>query len=113
MMPLSSGPISIGVCADPRFHRYEEINELDRLLAWLHRHEPQHFNAMYQRQFAYVISRYRDSYPLFGNPWVLCGFLTWDFYANHIGYNLVFTQNRATDLEFMTRADEHWIGWSG
>ncbi len=186
LIPLSSGPISIGVCADPRLHPYEEINEFDRLLAWLHKHEPQlaaavaarqedvedflrvkdfaygvkqtysterwslvgeaaafadpfyspgsdfigygntftadlvvrdldgegiearveYFNDMYQRLFAFVISRYRDSYPLFGNPWVLCGFLTWDFYANHIGYNLIFTQNRATDLEFMRRADE-------
>jgi flavin-dependent dehydrogenase len=185
LIPLSSGPISIGVCADPRVHPYEEINELDRLLAWLHEHEPQlaatvaarqedvedflrvrdfaygvkqaystdrwslvgeaaafsdpfyspgsdfigygntftadlivrelngeqiaarveYYNDMYQRLFAFVISRYRDSYPLFGNPWVLCGFLTWDFYSSHVGYNLVFTQNRATDLEFMKRAD--------
>ena len=66
-----------------------------------------YFNDMYQRLFALVISRYRDSYPLFGNPWVLCGYLTWDFYANHIGYNLIYTQNRATDLEFMGLADEH------
>ncbi|MGA2163332.1 MAG: tryptophan 7-halogenase [Solirubrobacteraceae bacterium] len=187
MIPLSSGPISIGVCADPRFHAYEEISEFDRLLSWLHQHEPQlaatiaarqgdvedflrvkdfaygvkqtystdrwslvgeaaafadpfyspgsdfigygntftadlvvrdldgediaaradYFNDMYQRQFAFVISRYRDSYSLFGNAWVLCGYLTWDFYANHIGYNLLFTQNRATDLEFMGRADEY------
>ncbi len=187
MIPLSSGPISIGVCADPRFHPYEEISEFDRLLSWLHKHEPQlaatiaarqgdvedflrvkdfaygvkqtystdrwslvgeaaafadpfyspgsdfigygntftgdlivrdlngediaarvdYFNDMYQRLFALVISRYRDSYPLFGNPWVLCGYLTWDFYANHIGYNLIYTQNRATDLEFMGLADEH------
>ena len=41
MIPLSSGPISIGVCADPRFHPYEEISEFDRLLSWLHKHEPQ------------------------------------------------------------------------
>ncbi len=187
LIPLSTGPISIGVCADPRFHGYEEINEFDRLLTWLHKHEPQlaatvaarqedvedflrvkdfaygvkqtystdrwalvgeaaafadpfyspgsdfigygntftadlivrdlnggdiaarveYFNDMYQRLFAYVISRYRDSYPVFGNPWVLSGFLTWDFYASHIGYNLIFTQNRATDLEFMRQADEY------
>ena len=41
LIPLSSGPISIGVCADPRFHPYEEINEFNRLLAWLDEHEPQ------------------------------------------------------------------------
>jgi flavin-dependent dehydrogenase len=187
LIPLSSGPISIGVCADPRFHPYEEINEFDRLLAWLHEHEPElaakvaarlddvedflrvrdfaygvkqtystdrwslvgeaaafadpfyspgsdfigygntftadivvreldgedvserveYYNDMYQRQFSFVISRYRDSYPLFGNPWVLCGFLTWDFYASHVGYNLVFTQNRVTDLQFMKRAEDY------
>ncbi len=187
LIPLSSGPISIGVCADPRIHPYEEINEFERLLAWLHKHEPQlaatvaarqddiedflrvtdfaygvkqafstdrwslvgeaaafadpfyspgsdfigysntftadlvvrdldgesisdradYYNEMYQRLFDYVISRYRDSYPLFGNPRVLSGFLTWDFYASHVGYNLIFTQNRATDLEFMKRADEY------
>jgi flavin-dependent dehydrogenase len=187
LIPLSSGPISIGVCADPRFHDYEEINEFDRLLEWLGEHEPQlaatvaarqddvedflrvkdfaygvkqaysterwslvgeaaafadpfyspgsdfigygntftadllvrdlngeaiagrvdYFNDMYQRLFAYAISRYRDSYAVFGNPWVLSGFLTWDFYASHVGYNLLFTQNKGTDLEFMQRADEH------
>ena len=40
MIPLSSGPISIGVCADPRFHPFEEIDELDRMVGWLRRHEP-------------------------------------------------------------------------
>jgi len=187
LIPLSTGPISIGVCADPRVHPYEEINEFDRLLAWLHKHEPQlaatvaarredvedflrvkdfaygvkqtystdrwslvgeaaafadpfyspgsdfigygntftadlvvrdlngediaarveYFNDMYQRLFAYAIARYRDSYPIFGNPWVLSGFLTWDFYASHVGYNLIFTRNKATDLDFMKRADEY------
>lgn len=41
LIPLATGPISIGVCADPRFHPYEEINALDRLMAWLSEHEPQ------------------------------------------------------------------------
>ena len=31
------------------------------------------------------MARYRDSYPVFGNAWVMCGFLTWDFYINHVG----------------------------
>ena len=31
LIQLESGPISIGVCADPRFHPWEEINELRRL----------------------------------------------------------------------------------
>jgi flavin-dependent dehydrogenase len=187
MIPLSTGPISIGVCADPRFHPYEEINELERLLGWMRKHEPQlaasieerpqdiedflrvkdfaygvkqmfstdrwalvgeagafadpfyspgsdfigysntftadlvtrdlngeeigerasYYNDLYQRLFEHVISRYRDSYPVFGNAWVMCGLLTWDFYSNHTGSVLVFTQNKLTDLDFMQRADEY------
>jgi flavin-dependent dehydrogenase len=187
MIPLATGPISIGVCADPRIHPYERIDEFDRLLEWLHEHEPQlaaavanrradvedflrvrdfayavkqtystdrwslvgeaaaftdpfyspgsdfigygntltsdlivrdldgeeiaarveDHNDRYQRLFASTLSRYLDSYPVFGNPWVACGFLTWDFYASHVGYNVVFTQDRLTDLDFMRRADEH------
>lgn len=186
LIQLATGPISIGVCADPRFHPYEEINELDRLLGWLCKHEPQlaaaveqrqediedflrvrdfaygvkqafstdrwalvgeaaafadpfyspgsdfigysntfttdlvtrdldgeeiaeratYYNELYQRLFEHVMSRYRDSYPVFGNPWVMCGFLTWDFYINHVGAVLLFTQNRLTDFDFMKRADE-------
>ena len=40
LIPLSSGPISIGVCADPRVHPFEEISKLDRMVDWLKRHEP-------------------------------------------------------------------------
>jgi flavin-dependent dehydrogenase len=41
LIPLGSGPISIGICADPRYHAFEEMNELDRMVDWLKRHEPQ------------------------------------------------------------------------
>jgi flavin-dependent dehydrogenase len=41
LIPLETGPISIGVCADPRFHPFEEINDFSRMLQWLERHEPQ------------------------------------------------------------------------
>jgi hypothetical protein len=41
LIPLSTGPISIGVCADPRFHPFDQINTFDRLLDWLREHEPQ------------------------------------------------------------------------
>jgi flavin-dependent dehydrogenase len=41
LIPLSSGPVSIGIVADPRFHPYEEIRTLDGALDWLRRHEPQ------------------------------------------------------------------------
>jgi flavin-dependent dehydrogenase len=41
MIPLSSGAISVGIVADPRFHPFEEMNTLDRALDWIRRHEPQ------------------------------------------------------------------------
>lgn len=40
LIPLSSGAHSIGVCADPRFHPFEQINEFDRLVDWFKEHEP-------------------------------------------------------------------------
>jgi flavin-dependent dehydrogenase len=41
MIPLSSGPISIGIVADPRFHPMEEMNTLDKAIDWIREHEPQ------------------------------------------------------------------------
>jgi flavin-dependent dehydrogenase len=41
LIPLVSGPISIGIVADPRFHRWERMNTLEATLDWFHEHEPQ------------------------------------------------------------------------
>ncbi len=41
MIPLSSGPISIGIVADPKFHPFEEMNTLEKALDWIRRYEPQ------------------------------------------------------------------------
>jgi len=41
LIQLSSGPISIGLCADPRFHPFEEFDTLDGLMDWFRRNEPQ------------------------------------------------------------------------
>ncbi|WP_200886603.1 NAD(P)/FAD-dependent oxidoreductase [Phaeacidiphilus oryzae] len=41
LIPLGSDHISIGICADPRLHPYQEISDFDRALDWLRRHEPQ------------------------------------------------------------------------
>jgi hypothetical protein len=41
LIPLASGPISIGVVADPRFHPWEQIDTLDGVFDWLAEHEPQ------------------------------------------------------------------------
>ncbi len=40
LIPLSSGAISIGIVADPRFHPFERINTLETALDWLDEHEP-------------------------------------------------------------------------
>ena len=37
LIQLASGPISIGVCADPRFHPFEEIESFDGFLDWMRR----------------------------------------------------------------------------
>ncbi len=46
LIPLSSGPISIGIVADPRFHPFERINTQEAAMAWLGEHEPQLAQAL-------------------------------------------------------------------
>ncbi|MFJ9153332.1 NAD(P)/FAD-dependent oxidoreductase [Streptomyces sp. NPDC102270] len=46
LIPLGSDHVSVGICTDPRLHPYEEISDFDRVLDWLHRHEPQLARAM-------------------------------------------------------------------
>ena len=41
LIPLSSGPISIGIVADPRFHPWERMNTLEAALDWIREYEPQ------------------------------------------------------------------------
>jgi flavin-dependent dehydrogenase len=50
LIPLGSGPISIGIVADPRHHPFEEISTLDGAMDWLQRHEPQLFAAIDARR---------------------------------------------------------------
>ncbi len=50
LIPLSSGPISIGIVADPRFHPYERINTQEAAMAWIAEHEPQLAKALEDRQ---------------------------------------------------------------
>jgi flavin-dependent dehydrogenase len=49
LINLASGPISIGICADPRDHPMEEMNTLEKALDWLRRHEPQVAAAVDER----------------------------------------------------------------
>jgi flavin-dependent dehydrogenase len=41
LIRLATGPISIGVVSDPRFHPFDELNEFPRMLEWFRKHEPQ------------------------------------------------------------------------
>jgi flavin-dependent dehydrogenase len=41
LIRLATGPISIGVVADPRFHPFDQLNEYDRMSEWFRKHEPQ------------------------------------------------------------------------
>jgi hypothetical protein len=65
-----------------------------------------YYNGLYQRTFEYVISRYRDTYPIFGNPWVIIGLLGWDHVANHAGMATLAVANKFTDLGFMMSVDD-------
>jgi flavin-dependent dehydrogenase len=186
LIPLSSGPISIGVCADPRVHPFEEISELDRMVEWLKRNEPQlgasleprldqvedflrvqdfaygverifsperwalvgeagafadpfyspgsdfigisniltgdliareldgeeiaerleYYNDFYLRTFEFVLSKYEDQYPLFGNVWVANHKLYWDAFLNHAGTVLMMVHGKIGDYEFMRSVEE-------
>lgn len=41
LIPLASGSISVGIVADPAFHPLDQINTLERAIAWVRVHEPQ------------------------------------------------------------------------
>lgn len=46
LIQLASGPISIGVCADPRFHPWEEIESFDAFMEWCRENEPLVYNEI-------------------------------------------------------------------
>jgi flavin-dependent dehydrogenase len=50
LIPLGTGPISIGIVADPRFHPFAEIASLEAALDWLVEHEPQLAAALRSRR---------------------------------------------------------------
>ncbi len=41
LIRLASGATSVGIVADPAFHRFDGFNTLDKAKAWLREHEPQ------------------------------------------------------------------------
>jgi flavin-dependent dehydrogenase len=50
LIPLASGPISIGVVADPEFHPWERMETLDALFDWLKEYEPQLWQVLDSRR---------------------------------------------------------------
>ncbi len=50
LIPLASGPISIGIVADPRFHPFERIATQEAAMDWIAEHEPQLARALEGRQ---------------------------------------------------------------
>jgi hypothetical protein len=50
IIPLASGPVSIGIVADPRYHPLEEYDTFEKARAWLAKHEPQLADAMRGRE---------------------------------------------------------------
>lgn len=126
MIPLGSGSISIGVCADPRLHPYEEINELDRMLSWLESHEPQLAAAILARaadiqdflrveDFAYGVERVfsPDRWCLVGEA----GAFSDPFYSpgsDFIGYGNTLTTDivcRSLDGEDVADRIEYFNGF--
>ena len=41
LIPLATGSTSIGIVADPRVHRLQDLNRFDKAMDWLHAHEPE------------------------------------------------------------------------
>ena len=46
LIPLATGSTSIGIVADPRCHALQDINSIDKALAWLETHEPECADAV-------------------------------------------------------------------
>ena len=50
LIPLSSGSISVGIVADPRWVPYEEISTIDKAMDWMRAHEPELADAVEARR---------------------------------------------------------------
>jgi hypothetical protein len=65
----------------------------------------EYYNDFYLRTFDYVLSKYEDQYPIFGNLWVAAHKLYWDAFFNHAGPVLLMVKNKIGDYEFMKSVD--------
>jgi flavin-dependent dehydrogenase len=41
LIPLATGSTSVGIVADPRVHRLQDMNTFEKAMAWLEQHEPE------------------------------------------------------------------------
>ena len=112
LIPLSSGPISIGVCTDASIHPFEEISTFDAFLDWLRRHEPQLADVVEARtddiedflrveDFAYGVERVfsPDRWSLVGEAGAFADPL-YSPGSDFIGFGNVFTTDLITrDLD--------------
>lgn len=112
LIPLSSGPISIGVCTDASIHPFEQISTFDAFLDWLRRHEPQVAEVIGSRtdeiedflrveDFAYGVERVfsPDRWCLVGEAGAFADPL-YSPGSDFIGYGNVFTTDLITrDLD--------------
>jgi len=46
LIPLASGSHSVGIVADPAYHRLDSMNTFERAMAWLQTHQPRLFDAL-------------------------------------------------------------------
>jgi flavin-dependent dehydrogenase len=79
LIQLASGPISIGVCADPRVHPWEQFKDLDGFITWARAHEPQ-LGAELENRRADILDYLKVSHFAYGakqlyssNRWALVG----------------------------------------
>ncbi|MGP0036812.1 MAG: NAD(P)/FAD-dependent oxidoreductase [Solirubrobacteraceae bacterium] len=112
LIPLSTGPISIGVCTDASIHPFEEISTFDAFLAWMQKHEPQLGEVIAARtdqiedflrveDFAYGVERVfsPDRWCLVGEAGAFTDPL-WSPGSDFIGYGNTFANDLITrDLD--------------
>jgi len=41
LIPLATGSTSVGIVADPRIHRLQDLNSFEKSMAWLRENEPE------------------------------------------------------------------------
>lgn len=85
LIQLATGPISIGVCADPRLHPFERINSFEAFLDWMREHEPQLARAVEGRQDE-VLDFLRVENFSYASERLLSGKERWTLHGEAVGF---------------------------